>query len=273
VADISSFLADIQAERDALLLRLEHLLRADPRIDATWLTGSLGRGEGDSLSDIDIGLAVADADCADLVAQRRAFVAHFGEPILIQEAPQNAPPGGAFLLVLYRGVVAPLEVDWFWQPTSSTRIPTSARIVFDRAQLPRSPAWLSLTDDEAAARTSLHTTFFWAMAFIAAKKLARRHPAGAFDLLRMMNQAQQDIHRLVEGLPQPAWGAITNPAEVEVLPPTELRAQLAYLRSLVAKQATLQPTTNGAGGLVSDAGVVAVTRYIEELSTLLIPSR
>jgi hypothetical protein len=42
-------------------------------------------GKADDLSDIDIHLAVVDERCAELYAQRRAFVAEFGEPLLIQE--------------------------------------------------------------------------------------------------------------------------------------------------------------------------------------------
>ena len=60
-------------------------------------------GRGGRPEHIDIHLAVQDESCAELNAHRRAFVSEFGEPLLIQEAPQNAPPGGGFQLVLYRG--------------------------------------------------------------------------------------------------------------------------------------------------------------------------
>jgi hypothetical protein len=51
-----------QTDRDALLVRLTAALRADERIRAAWLTGSLGRGSGDRYSDVDVLVAVADAD-------------------------------------------------------------------------------------------------------------------------------------------------------------------------------------------------------------------
>jgi predicted nucleotidyltransferase len=54
--------AEGQTDRDALLVRLTAALRADERIRAAWLTGSLGRGAGDRYSDLDVLVAVADAD-------------------------------------------------------------------------------------------------------------------------------------------------------------------------------------------------------------------
>ena len=78
-----------------MLERLEAGLRRDERIVAVWVGGSIGRVEADDLSDIDIHLAVQDERCAELNAHRRAFVSKFGEPLRIQEAPQNTPPGGA----------------------------------------------------------------------------------------------------------------------------------------------------------------------------------
>ena len=42
------------AERDALLARAVERLQADARVGAAWLFGSLGRGEEDALSDLDL---------------------------------------------------------------------------------------------------------------------------------------------------------------------------------------------------------------------------
>ena len=46
--------------RDALIERLTLGLAADDRIAAAWLGGSLGRGDGDDWSDIDLWLAIED---------------------------------------------------------------------------------------------------------------------------------------------------------------------------------------------------------------------
>ncbi len=182
--------------------------------------------------DIDLCLAIADERCATVNNQRRAFVARFGEPLLVQEGPQNAPPGGTFLLVLYRGTGLPLQEDWSWQPASTARIPEHAPVLFDRAGLPRSSSWHNLSPAEVVQGVSLATTFFWAMASIATKKILRRQPA-AFDLLRLMQQAQDRLRALLRGDLLPVWGAIAIPATVETHPPVESDAQLLYLESLL----------------------------------------
>jgi hypothetical protein len=256
---------DTADERSALLERLEAGLRADARIVAAWIGGSIGRGEADHLSDIDIHLAVADDDCADLNARRRAFVSQFGEPLLIQEAPQNAPSGGAFQLVLYRGTTAPIEVDWSWRPASTATIPERTVLLFDRSDgLPRAASWIVLDADEVALRVSLSTTFFWAMAFITAKKIARRQPAAAFGLLRMMHQARDSVRGHLAGKPQPAWGAVAAPQEA--LPPTNPREQIVDLLDLLADMSAVQPTTDGGGGLVTQDAVSAIQRFVRVVS-------
>jgi hypothetical protein len=184
--------------------------------------GSIGRGEADDLSDIDIHLAVQDERCAELNAHRRAFVSWFGEPLLVQEAPQNAPPGGAFHLV--------------------------------RALAPA----------DAARQVSFSTTCFWAMAFITAKKIARRQPAAAFGLLRMMHQARDSVRGHLAGKPQPAWGAVAAPQEA--LPPTNPREQIVDLLDLLADMSAVQPTTDGGGGLVTQDAVSAIQRFVRVVS-------
>jgi hypothetical protein len=252
-------------ERAVFLEHLANVLRCDARIVSAWIGGSIGRAEADDLSDIDIHLAVADEHCGQLNAARRAFVAEFGEPILIQEAPQNAPPGGAFQLVLYRGTTAPIEVDWSWRPVSTAALPERALLLFDRtAGLPRAPAWVTLSAEDAARQISLSTTFFWAIAFVAAKKIARREASAAFSLLRMMHQARDRVRDRLAGKPVPSWGAIGAPRET--LPPTDRAGQIVDLSELLADMAELQPTTDGEGGLVTLEAVSAVRQFVRLLA-------
>lgn len=99
-----------QEERAALLKHAHETAEADPRVAAAWLFGSFGRGEPDALSDLDLFLVVGDAYLDAVAGERRAFVARVGEPILLLEAPQNAPPGGAYLMALYEGDDGPAPV-------------------------------------------------------------------------------------------------------------------------------------------------------------------
>jgi GNAT superfamily N-acetyltransferase len=256
-------------ERSAFLQRLDAALRRDERIVAAWVGGSLGRNEADNLSDIDIHLAVDDARCTELNSGRHAFVAEFGEPWLIQEAPQNAPPDGAFQLVLYRGAAAPIEVDWSWRPASTAAIPERAVVLFDRSGgLPRAPSWVTPDPDEVARQISLSTTFFWAMAFITARKIARGQPAAAFGLLRMMHQARDGVRDRLADTPRPTWGTIAAPREM--LPPTDLKGQIVDLSELLADMQGLQATTDGEGGIVTEAAVSAVHRFVQVVARGLV---
>jgi len=181
---------------------------------------------------------------------------------LVQEAPQNAPPGGAFQLVLYRGSAAPIEVDWSWQPASSAAVLQSAVVLFDRSGgLPIAPAWQTIEPANSARRLSLSTTFFWAMAFITAKKIARGQPAAAFALLRMMHHARAEVRDRHAGRPRPTWGSIAAPREA--LPPLRLHDQLVDLLALITEMEGLQRTTDGAGGVVTEEAVAAVRRFVE----------
>src|SRR4051794_12310171 len=90
--NIQKLLNTHRAERDALLQRAQGILDRDPRISAAWLFGSLGRGDADELSDLDLFIIVADEHRAALVADRYTYMAQLGDPLLILEAPQNWPP-------------------------------------------------------------------------------------------------------------------------------------------------------------------------------------
>ncbi|HUZ01769.1 MAG TPA: hypothetical protein VMU89_15575 [Thermomicrobiaceae bacterium] len=97
-------------ERQALLDRAVEMLAADRRVAAAWLVGSLGRDAADDLSALDLWVVVEDDHMAAIAADRRAFAARIGRPVLVQEAPRNAPPGGAYLLVLYHGEAGSQQV-------------------------------------------------------------------------------------------------------------------------------------------------------------------
>src|SRR5437868_5689604 len=112
---VAGLLVTRRAERAALLQRAIALLKADERVCAAWLFGSLGRGDADDLSDLDLWVVVEDEHIEEIVAARRDYVARLAEPLLMEEAPQNAPAGGGYLLALYGGDGGPHQVDWYWQ--------------------------------------------------------------------------------------------------------------------------------------------------------------
>ncbi len=171
-------------ERTALLRRIERVIREDGRVRAAWVTGSVARGEDDSLSDIDICVVVADDATDDFVDSRRCHAAKPAWPILLMDNLGNAPICGAYLLAWYGGEAGPQHVDWFWQAESEARRPEGADVLFDRAGIrpaPRSvttmrgsPSPPSGPNPPLTELLTQKTTFFWAMSLIVAKYIARR---------------------------------------------------------------------------------------------------
>jgi hypothetical protein len=104
-------------ERPWLLQQIRDALEDDQRVRAAWLEGSLARGTPDALSDLDVAVVVSDAAMSTVAggpsrpvdyrkvldSPRGRWVSDLAEPLLLLEAPQNAPLGGAFLTSFFAG--------------------------------------------------------------------------------------------------------------------------------------------------------------------------
>lgn len=235
-----------QAERDAWLDTMTERLVADPRIVAAWLFGSLGRGDADALSDVDLFVVVADSDFALVIEQRYAFMRQIEQPLLILEAPQNWPPGGVYNLALYPGTHGPHQVDWYWVRQSGAQIPSKTRLLFDRSGLPRlaSPthfAYAPVPEWPAAEVASQAVNMFWVMWLITAKYTAREPWADLFDLINSLPTSLQTVARFVE---TPLAGNVEEHAYPS---PTE---KLRRLRELAAVMEAIMPQVVVKGGYI-----------------------
>jgi len=183
---IKSFEAYRQG-RDALLHAIESAIADEPRIMAAWLFGSFGRGTQDDLSDLDLWLVVPSADIDEMVARRRDFVKQFGEPVLMLEAPQNAPVGGGYLMVYYDGPAGAYQVDWYWQPEPDAAVPAAVRMLKSVVELTheeREVRFANKAADPAITNQAAHIVgFFWAMLHICAKYAVREPDADRMALL------------------------------------------------------------------------------------------
>lgn len=246
----------LRVEREALLQRVTALLRADERVSGAWLAGSLGRGQADELSDIDLWLAVADEHCPAMVAARREYVGLVARPLLVEEAPEDAPAGGAHLLVLYGGQTGPQQVDWYWQAQSEARVPVDARLLFERLPLLREvpPPATRLARVEALEG---QVAFFWAMSNIAAKCVARRQPCAALKLLEVVGEALAEVKAMAGGPP-----AVGGPSE-EREPSLQLRRQLALLRAMAGEMEALTPRIVALGGTVPVQAILQIHRSFD----------
>ncbi len=167
-------------EREALLNRILVYLQNDPRISSAWLAGSIGRGEDDELSDLDLWLAVKHEHIVPLVKARRACAAQAGDVILLVEAPQNAPAGGGYLAAAYDAPTAPHLVDWYWLPDSADLPSLPVKLLFDRSESDVRPEPVLFTNGadfhETPDPPAHSMSFFWMMLLITAKHIARQSP-------------------------------------------------------------------------------------------------
>ncbi len=186
-----------EAERSETLQRIITYLENDDRVVAAWVTGSLGRQDTDGLSDIDVKIAVLDEHSDIMNETRQEQARQVGTPLLIQEAPHNAPPSGAYLLVMYEGSCGPIHVDWMWQPQSLARIPAEAHILFDRVGLLPEPPVARPMGQALRDQLTERTVFFWMMVQIAAKKSARGEMWAAIIVLNYVNHAFRQIKWLL----------------------------------------------------------------------------
>ncbi len=242
----TDLLALHQAERDRMLDRAISFLMSDERIVAAWLYGSLGRDDADEWSDIDLWLVVADDHLAAIAGSRSMYVAHLGEPLLIVDAPQNAPPGGAFLSVVYPGQGGPQHVDWTWQPQSFARLPSGIRLLFDRAGIPPVPLTATDTAEGRLQEARKQVAFFWMMVPIVAKSIVRRRPWEAINLLVILVDTASQLKWLTGK--QPVRQRYTTMADTP--PPVEPAEQLDFLSRVADEMESLEAEADDLTGAV-----------------------
>jgi len=247
-----------RAEREALLARIVRTLEEDDRVAAAWLFGSAGRGEADDLSDLDLRVIVSDEHIGSLCESRQAYAGQVGEGVLFQEAPQNRPAGGAFLLALYEGEFGPQEVDWTWQPLSGACLWPQTRVLLNRAGL--TPGEMPWGYQPRPGQTPLEEAVqrvnsFWAMLLIVAKYAARSPHEEAMGLIGMSVQPLREVSEYL-GLP-PRYSIETLPQQSR---PEE---KLRLLRGLAGQMEALMPAVEARGGSVPWAAVPHAHRFLD----------
>lgn len=106
----------------------------DRRVLAVWLEGSLARGEGDAYSDVDVHIAVPDAEFDEFVADDEALLARLGEVISYVPVPI---PGTKLLPATVVSPTGPVRVDLMVEQrsrvaSSPRRHEGGARFLLDR---------------------------------------------------------------------------------------------------------------------------------------------
>lgn len=157
------------AARDGWLTRAVQVLDdADAVVDVE-LVGSLGRGDGDEWSDVDL-VVFVDGDPRHALD---AVLLHLGEVALLVDAPHNTRADGHSFDVIFLVDGLPIVTDWYVWPSGAVRGGS-----FDErnAEGPRG-VMPSLSDER-------RRTFDLMMTIIEAKQLARGRSSATIEELR-----------------------------------------------------------------------------------------
>jgi predicted nucleotidyltransferase len=258
------------AERQALLVRAVTLLNNDERVVAAWLYGSLGRGTEDALSDIDLWVVVQDEHIEAVRDKREEYAAVLGNPLLVVDAPQNAPPNGAFLTVLYEGKVAgPQHVDWTWQAQSAASIPSDVKLLLRRVDIPHKPAAAPQPPEALARAVTREMAFFWMMVPVAAKYVVRHRPWMVVNLLAIILHSLDKVRLLLDAGETPP----EHSTHSSTPPPVHPIEQLTYLRRLAEEAEELVPGTDRGGNGVTSYAMSQVYESIDLAFTTLDENR
>ncbi|CAA9583926.1 MAG: hypothetical protein AVDCRST_MAG19-4424 [uncultured Thermomicrobiales bacterium] len=262
-----------EEERDRLLDRLVASLERDERVVAAWLSGSLGRGTADAWSDVDVWVVVADAEAANVIEALPAFVAAVAHPVLVLEAPANAPPGGGYLLALYQGETGAHQIDWYWVPRSTARVPAGARVLFDRLGLLPEPAAAPFAEGERAAALTHAGADFWIAVLLAGKAVARRRPWAATRMIGWAAAALAEVEWLVahDGPASHDDLKATGHEGRWAFPGLAPETQLAVLLRVAAAMAALAPDVAALGGETAPDGARQVSTFLDSVGDSLAP--
>lgn len=168
--------------RGALFDQVLGLLKADPAVDGVAVIGSLGRGEADNWSDIDLLVLMGDRALARFADNPAA--SPWARADLLVDGRHNSPAGAASIGVTHIRSGLPVHADLHVHPTVRTRWPTDSRVAFERR--PVELGTQSFDEVNASGRRQPATTktadeirmIHLSYVPIAGKYIGRRSPRG-----------------------------------------------------------------------------------------------
>jgi hypothetical protein len=251
---LASLAAQHAAYRDELLARISAALSVDDRFVAAWLRGSIGRGEDDAFSDLDLDVIVADQFAAELCARpwqvagytsdtRLALFTQFGTPAIIHESQHNAPTGGSFTVVVYDNA---LTVDWTLIPQSMARRSAQSRLLFAKAEFPVQPPSIAANLDQRITSASEKVSFFWMMATVTVKYMLRGDGVSFHSLLDGLYRVAAEVGWLVAAQPghyhRGAYAALCLTQQEQIAAVRDVCDRMSTLMAEVARMGGHAPS-------------------------------
>jgi hypothetical protein len=210
--------------RDALFDHVLGLLRADPAVDGVAVIGSLGRGEADNWSDIDLLVLMGDQPLARFADN--PAVSPWAQADLLVDGRHNSPAGAASIGATHIRSGLPVHVDLHVHAAARTRWPTDSRVAFERRRVELGAQ--SFDEVNASGRRQPATTktadeirmIHLSYVPIAGKYIGRRSPR-AIQMIRFLGQVPdftdedpaaqlRALRGIARDLSDPSWAWLSH---------------------------------------------------------------
>ncbi|WP_229070875.1 nucleotidyltransferase domain-containing protein [Actinoplanes sp. DH11] len=133
---VNGALALLTEARTDWLIQALDVFSSHRFVDAVWVEGSLGRGDADAFSDVDLVLAIGGSAPPSVFADPVAGLGLPGRVLYTRDKPKNAPSGGAYRAACVELVGLPVLVDLYLWPAATASMSAAARLLFQRGDRP-----------------------------------------------------------------------------------------------------------------------------------------
>lgn len=157
--------------------------------------GSIGRGDTDAYSDIDLWFTFKDEDFKTVYDNRFDYYARIGNVLNVCEAPQNAPVNGVFSSLLVQTGDCVTVIDIYLCPFSTSATIEEAKKLFG-IDLPLGA--LKLNPQKVAVNENYRIDFFSRFIFGSIKNILRKEANPLEGLIREYNYLHKNYNIPVE---------------------------------------------------------------------------
>jgi predicted nucleotidyltransferase len=210
--------------RDNLLDQLLGFLETDLAAEGVALIGSLGRGEADNWSDIDLLILMDDQALASFVDEPAARP--WAKADLLVDARHNSPAGATSMGATHIRAGLPIRVDFHVHPATATRWPTDGRVVFERRPIDLGALSFDQLNASGSRQPGIAKTehevrkIHLSYVPVAGKYIGRRAPS-ACQMIRFLGQMPDfsasdpatqllALRNIAAGLSDTSWATLTD---------------------------------------------------------------